>query len=659
MWRLIYPLLFLLLLSADTLSAKDLDQWIITQKASGFSYDTENKKAKRRDLERKGLLAYSRSGENRFISYWSDGAYRPTVLYNGKTVVDGYDLNDVSRISGFRFNKSGSTAYIRTTKGPSSIVEMIVDGYSVAHWPRLSQIKLLAFRDDTLIISHFQADSQTTEFWKYKLQKTIPASATGEKIGAVDGCAILSSKVLKTGIALEVYCHRLTGSDVSFLDFKSGEVSTIIATEKDEILGYGLAQSEKGSIPVLSIDGTNSARQFYHANAGIFLNLLGEPMAYASDEGGKQSWSQSYRTRILATLYRKTSHPVFAILTQQAMHRTLGQQNSSLNISGRYNPACAWASRIYSNDKKSPISLMINQAMISSSLIEACKNLGAECPFNLQQHILENAACLIRENETWFVPEKGLYRIPYNAPFRYDGVWAPWNWHMMWISVLHHVGVEHDRPSHIQRARSLQNKFLASWETKTLSNTKPSAALWRYWPQAYYDGWTKQDRISFSRQSQKRKNLDHERYEDLNHAGISLLGLSDLDFSPNPALSRSLSRRINRLLEHDPFLPRDMDGKGPRSPRWRLGAGWHMFATDGLRKAYARKMPGNHSNGSHLAYAKLYDPARPFRLVLSLSQCKDGICSKTMTWNYDQASRFLEENPLFSIVLKERPGIGR
>jgi len=659
MWRLIYPLLFLLLLSADTLSAKDLDQWIITQKASGFSYDTESEKAKRRDLERKGLLSYSTSGENRFISYWSDGAYRPTVLYNGKTVVDGYNLNDVSRISSFRFNKSGSTAYVRTTKGPSSIVELIVNGYSVAHWPRLSQVKLLAFKDDTLIISHFQADNQTTEFWQYKLQKTIPASATGEKIGAVDGCAILASKVLKTGIALEVYCHRRTGSDVSFLDFKSGEVSTIIATDKDEILGYGLTKPAKGSIPVLSLDGTNSARQFYHASSGIFLSLLGEPMAYASDEGGKQSWSQSYRTRVLATLYRKAFHPVFATLARQAMHRTLGQQNGNLNISGRFNPTCAWASRIYSNDKKSPISFMINQAMISSSLIEACKQLGSECPFNLQKRILDNAACLVRENEIWFTPEKGLYRIPYNAPFRYDGVWAPWNWHMMWASVLHHVGLERKNPELIQRAHSLQNTFLASWEIGTSSDEEPGAALWRYWPQAYYDGWTKQDRISVSRQRQKRKDLDHERYEDLNHAGISLLGLSDLGFPPTPALSRSLSRQIDILLEHDPFLPRDMDGKGPRSPRWRLGAGWHMFATDTLRMAYTRKMPGNRSNGSHLAYAKLYDPAQPFQLTLSLLQCRDRKCSTTRTWNYDQASRFLEENPLFSIALKERSGIRR
>ncbi len=653
MWRLIYPLIFLLLLSTDTLPAKGQEHWVITQTVSGFSYDTETETAKRRETERRGLLSYSTSGKNRFISYWSDGAYRATTLYNGKTVVDGHDLNDVSRISSFRFNKSGSTAYIRTTKGPTSIVEMIVNGYSVAHWPRLSQIKLLAFRGNALVISHFRADNQTTEFWQYKLQTTIPASATGEKIGAVEGCAVLASKVVKAGIALEVYCHRSTGSDISFLDFKSGKVSTIIATEKDEILGYGLARSKKTSIPVLSIDGTKSARQFYHASTGIFLSLLGEPMAYASDEGGKQSWSQSYRTRILAILSHKTAHPVFATLARQAMHRTLGQQNKRLKISGTYNPACAWASRIYSNDKKSPISLLINQAMISSSLIEACKQLGSECPVNLQKRILDNAACLVRENEIWFTPEKGLYRIPYNAPFRYDGVWAPWNWHMMWVSVLHHVGLERDRPALMHRAHSLQDTFLASWEPETLSDTKSAAALWRYWPQAYYDGWTKQDQISVSRQSQKRKDLDRERYEDLNHAGISLLGLSDLGFSPTPVLSRSLSRRIDRLLEHDPFLPRDMDGKGPRSPRWRLGAGWHMFATDTLRMAYTRKMPGNRSNGSHLAYAKLYDPAQPFQLTLSLLQCKDRKCSKTMTWNYGEARRFLEKNPLFSIAVKE------
>ncbi|MBL4908091.1 MAG: hypothetical protein JKX94_11615 [Sneathiella sp.] len=650
---LIYLLLVLFPITGSDISqASEQRNWIITQQATGFSYDTGTQMGKRKNVERKGLISVSTSGQNQLISYWSPGAYRATITYNGKVIVDGYDLDDVSRISSFRFNKSGSTAYIRTTKGPTAIVELFLDNHSVVKWPRLSIVKILSYKNSTLTVSLFNQKSQTTEFWQYTVDEDSPQLLHEEKIGHLKGCALLGSKVTNTGIALEVYCSRRRGSDIKFLAFETGEISTIAASEKDEILAYSLTPRDKGSIPVLVVSGNTNARQFFHAFSGALLKNLGEPMAYASDEGGKQSWSQSYRTRVLATLFQKTRHEVFATLSIQAMKNTLNQQNGNLNIRDRFNPSCGWASRIYSTDKKSPISFMINQAMISASLIESCNQLGDKCDKNLQRRILENASCLIRENEQWFVADKGLYRIPYDAPFRYDGVWAPWNWHMMWSVVLGYVGEKKNDIILKKRAASITSAFINSWQMITPPRKQAKAAVWRYWTKPYYDGWREQDQMSVSRKKQRKKNMEAERYEDLNHAGISLLGLSDTNYNLDPQTSQSVSNRIDLILEKGTFLPRDMDGNGPKSPRWRLGAGWHLFATKRLHDLYAHKLPGSVANDQHLAYALLFDSTGEFDLELHLKQCNGRTCTDITNWTYKNFLRFLDRNPLARIQLK-------
>jgi len=645
------PVLFLITVGR-TSHASGQQNWIVTQQATDFSYDTDTQMGKRKNVERKGLISVSKSGKNQLTSYWSPGAYRATITYNGKTIVDGYDLDDVSRISSFRFNKSGSTAYIRTTKGPTAIVELFLDNYSAVNWPRLSIVKILSYKKSTLIISLFSEKSQTTEFWEYTASENSPQQLHGMKIGHLKGCSLLGSKVTDTGIALEVYCSSKRGSDIKFLAFETGEISTIAASEKDEILAYSLAPRDRKSIPILIIGGNTNARQFFHAFSGVLLKNLGEPMAYASDEGGKQSWSQSYRTRVLATLFLKTHHQLFAVLATQAMKETLNQQNKNLGILGRFNPGCGWASRIYSKDKKSPISFMINQAMISASLIESCKQLGDECDRNLQDRIFENASCLVRENEQWFVANEGLYRIPYAAPFRFDGVWAPWNWHMMWSVVLDYVGEKENDNILKKRAASITTAFLDSWTMIDAPTTKEKAAAWRYWTPPYYDGWREQDKLSVSRKKQSKKNMDKERYEDLNHAGISLLGLSDTNYDFDPGTSQSVSNRIDMLLDTGTFLPRDMDGNGPMSPRWRLGAGWHLFATERLHKLYAHRLPGSVSNDQHLAYALLFESSGGFDLELRLKQCLERTCTELIKWKYKNFQGFLDHNPLVRIQSK-------
>lgn len=622
--------------------ANPLEHWVITNIATGFQHDTKTGLSKRKGFTRPGLISASRSGPHILLSYWEDGAHRATVEYNGAKIVDGYSLDDVSRIKSFRFDKHGSTVYIKTTKGPKAVVELFHNGKAQLKWPRLTLVSILDFGKQHVLISKYSKDLQTTEFWKFKRNVIGDILSKGQKIGQMRGCSLLGSKVLKLGIALEVFCSFQKGSDVKFLDFSTGSITNILATNDDEFLAFSLSKSSKHKIPVLSISGSNSGRQLYHAVFGSLLKYLGEPMALASDEGGKQSWNQSYRTRTLAVLFQKTGHTVFSTLARQAMTNTLRQQNHNLGIKGPHNPSCAWASRIYSKDGKSPLSFMINQAMISTSMIGSCRRLGKSCPTPLQKRISSNATCLVRNYEKLYDNASGLYRIPYGVPFRFDGIWAPWNWHMMWTGVLEYVGMLHADEGLLIRSRKIITRFLDSWET-----TPSQQAIWRYWPPNYYQGWQPEDKISISRPKQNPKNMAKERYEDLNHAGISLLGLSNSIFKLPTQKDKAVSKTLIHLLKFEGQLPRDMDGKGPVSPRWLPGAGWHMFSTRHMKKLYARRLPGSVSSDQHLAYALLYDVKENFELKLILKNCSIKTCVKHNQWSYDEPSKFLADNPLF------------
>ncbi|WP_282604564.1 hypothetical protein [Pelagibius sp. Alg239-R121] len=615
--------------------------WILSQSGRDMSFNTATGRATIKGVTAAGLMSVSRVGGREILKYWEEGAYRATVTLDGESLIDGHDLNDVARISGFRMDRQGSSVHIRISKGPKAKVELIQDGHKVLEWPRLQIVNVLAYKKEALTVSVFDKKAQRTEFFRYRRGPGGGLLPDEERIGSLSGCAVLSTKVLNRGIGLQVYCDPARGSDIVLLDFVSGEIEAVKATEADEFFAFEL-EKERGSIPVLSVSGSDSARQAFHALSGALLSNLGEPMARASDEAGKQSWSQSYRTMVLAELFRKSGHPVFAELAVSAMRATLKQQNSKQTIGGTYNPSCAWASRIYSTDRRSPVSFMINQAMISGSLLRSCEALGEACPLKLQQAIGRNAQCLVSSYEPYFDEQAGLYRIPYGAPFRFDGLWAPWNWHLSWAVVLERVGETTKQPALVRRAHDIAARFVQSWEIGQ------NGALWRYWAAPYYDGWTEADKVSLHRPKQKARAP--KRYEDINHAGISLLGLSALSYRLGEAQEQGIARTLDRLLAEGAVLPRDLDGKGPRSPRWLPGAGWHAYASETMRRLHTRKLPGSVSSDQHLAYAMLFDPAALFSLDLAISQCGADGCRPTRSWSFDSLRDFISRSPLFSVT---------
>jgi len=646
----------LCVIKAEQLAELD---WEITNKNSGLSYNTATQLMTMKGVEQKGLLSIAKRGENVLLNFWQEGAYRPTVIYNQETLIDGFAIGDVSRIGSFRFDKKGNFAYIRTAKGPKVKVKLLFNDQVVLTWPRLTKVKILSFKNKAVILSIYDESLRETRFVSYQLAKQSEIESSKQYLGKVQGCDILATKVVKSGIFLQSYCQFDKGTDIQYLDTVSHQISLVSASDADEFFGFKVkGQRNKKSkaqvsFPMLTVSGGASSRQLFHAISGVFLKSLGEPMSLASDEAGKQSWSQSYRTLTLAELYQKTQHPVFARLTAQAMAATLRQQNKNLGIKQEHNPDCGWASRIYSIDAVTPISFMINQAMIANSLINSCIQIGEHCQEPLAQAINNNAQCLVQSYEYLYVKSAALYRIPYGSHFRYDGLYAPWNWHLTWAAVLNHVGNINNKKQLVDRALSIVSQFTNTWQ---YTDEESSRVLWRYWTPDYYQGWELADNISVHRPKQRPVTGKKLRYEDLNHAGLSLLGLHFLKHSLSPIQQQSLTNTVNDLLTYGSILPRDMDGNGPHNPRWSLGAGWHAFASPDLKARYHTKLPGSVSSNKHLAYALFAQNGAEFELNFTLSLCTSSVvkpanfsCQQQNNWRWNSIDSFLQSNPLFDI----------
>jgi len=649
-------------ISVDTPPVK---HWVIKQKHNDFSYNTLNDKMTAKQQDITGLISLTKRGPNELLSYWQPGAYRQTIKFNDKIIVDGYDVNDVSRVGSFRFNKMGDFVYIRSTKGPNAKVKLIYNKKTIKDWPRLTKVRVIYFKQQHIFISIFEESLQKTSFYKFTFDSNKNILDEGIFLGSIESCALLATRVINNGVLLQNYCNKSSGSDVQFLSFSSGNVSNVLASEFDDFISNSKlnplkTKLIKKNITTLTISGSNNARQLFHAISGILLNNLGEPMSLASDEAGKQSWGQSYRTLTLAELFHKTGHSLFATLATNAMFSTLKQQNDSLGIKEVHNPPCAWASRIYSKDGKTPISFMVNQAMIANSLIYSCKRLGSNCSNELTEKVNNNAICLIEQYEPLFDQTRGLYRIPYGSNFRYDGLLAPWNWQLTWASVLNHVGRKHNDEKLIERSLGLAEKFVNSWEYTVGKQTR---ALWHYWTLDYYLGWNKEDKRSFYRPSQKPIRKMQKRYEDINHAGISLMGLYFMNYPFNHAEYYAVANTMTDLLNQGSILPRNMDGDGPHNPRWSMGAGWHAFATTEYHSLYSHKLPGSVSSNKHFTYALLPDLSKPFRLKLSLNNCasndsrsvgsKKFKCQTAYKWAWSNINDFINDNPLFSVTEME------
>ena len=569
----------------------------------------------------------SRAGPNTLVISKSPGDDTPLVSLNGVPRNIGLDTGTGARLGTIQASRDGALFWLRHWKTGDKQTELLQDGKILRTWPAGTTVRLLRVTQSELLLlvaergksAHLRA-----------MARQAKADGTRSTSLLVDFKACVPARLRpgKSQVWAHLACEDERGAGIFRIPLETGTIGDPeIRSDSSAFVSLPKSPDHTGKIAVASVSGSDAALQFYFAVTGLLLGQSGEVRACSSDAEGLQSWNQSYRLRSLATLYEKTGVAAFADLAVKSMHLTLAAQDGLNGRSGPNIPACGWSSKIYSSESGERLSLMINQAVIANALTDGCRKLGSACPVGLRARIRDTASCLASAFEPDFDRNAGLYRIRDGLEFRFSGAVAPWNWQLSFAALLE--GLSDNAMQ--ARAGSIVDMFL-----RELAEA-PEGALWRYWPKAYY----------------LEKGLDpsaiqKQRFEDTGHAGISLMGLADMEDALDAPLTGSLAKRAAFLLGFGPETPRDLDGSGPRSPKWFPAGGWARAAPGALTSAYAGFVPGANAADTLYAYASLFDPGAAFDLTLDLQLCGE-TCQPYRSLAYDSWQAFLDNNPFFSL----------
>ncbi len=619
--------------SAPSTSAEGLfDANRLHLPAKGLTVDLESGDVTLKGVSGQCLETIASAGPNKLIVSKAPGDDVPSISINGRVRSWLDQASGRARLGGIRLGRDGSLVYLRTWKTGGKHTELLQDGTVVRSWPRGISIKLLRLtgRDVFLLENAPKSSARLVKIGRDTDGRIL---AEGETVVDFGNCRPDRVRIDKTDVWADMDCSDGRGKGIYKISLKTGEISSpILANPSAEFLSLpkGAVNGDGKTFAVVS--GTPAAMHFYHAATGLLLSQTGEVRACSSDAEGLQSWNQSYRVRALATLFAKTGVPAFAKLAQKSMRLTLAAQDAAHGREGPENPSCGWSSLIYGGNDGERLSLMINQAMIANSLRAACRDLGPNCPSNLRNRTETGAMCLVQEFENQFDSQLGLYRIRKDVGFRFAGAVAPWNWQMSFAALLNSMPDERYR----QRGEDIAKRFLMEWQSND------GGALWRYWPHAYY-----------AEKALTGDEILRQRYEDTGHAGIGLLSLAEIPIGHSNALVRSVQTRLDHLLSFGFDTPRDLDGKGPKMPRWLPSGGWANFSSPQYREILSEPVPGRFSAGTIYAFSQLFETAEAFELSLDIFLCaEDCVLAEQHAFGSWQA--FLKGNPLFELQEENR-----
>lgn len=633
--RLLFLMSFPLVacLTAWTAAATEMpDPGRLVLPANGLSVSLENGDITSKGISGQCLETVSKVGSSTLVVRKSPGDDSPEVFVDGKKRPWIGGSAGRARLGSIRLARDGALFHLRTWKTGDKQTELLQDGRVVRSWARNTSVKLLRLTDREVFLLEDDRNN-AARLVRYHRDGDGKILPDAETIVDFNGCRPERLRIGAKHAWAEMECGEGNGKGIYRISLETGEIGEpVLAAPSAEFLSL-----PKGLLPRISlhakgdtfavVSGTPSAMYFYQAVTGLLLSQTGEARACSSDAEGLQSWNQSYRVRALATLFAKTSDPVFAELAKKSIRLTLAARDGERGRESPKNPGCGWSSLIYGGKEGERLSLMINQAMIANALRAACRDLGGKCPGDLLDRIEAGAMCLAKAFDDQFDPDLNLYRIRKNIGFRFSGSVAPWNWQMSFAALLSDMQDQ----SYRLRAKDIADEFLDEWQSAR------DGALWRYWPRAYY-----------TEKGLTSEELAGQRYEDTGHAGISLLSLREFARGRAAETVKSVQARLNHLLSYGLETPRDLDGEGPRATRWFPTGGWADYGSEEFREVLSRPIPNRKSAGGVYAFSRLFEPDEVFRLTIEIFACAND-CALAGKRSYRSWQSFLKDNPLFDL----------
>jgi hypothetical protein len=270
---------------------------------------------------------------------------------------------------------------------------------------------------------------------------------------------------------------------------------------------------DAGELVIDVVSGDPDAGMFFTALHTWKSSYLANGFAYSNNFLGRLSWTTSYVIEGLIELERITGHTVFEVLIRNSVDALLRIRNDTILPGDPTVPDFLWATRKYSLDASTPLTLFVDDAKILYPMLVAA-NLGL-VPASSRDEIISVAESYFDRLESQYNPVERLYHIAYGVDYELDGVWGPHNWQ----SALGLVLIELYAATGDQRYRDRADELAARFRSEWIENPDGSI-VWSYWPSEFYAGWSASDGVSVNTPSRSAR-VD-QYYEDLSHAGLNL-----------------------------------------------------------------------------------------------------------------------------------------
>lgn len=437
-------------------------------------------------------------------------------------------------------------------------------------------------------------------------------------------------------ILMQAYEVNSSSMNIYLYNLHKEELKPILTSEQDELIRE-VAFDKYFTIDVVS--GDLNSKLLFNAYYMLSNYQADEPFSNSNNFLGRLSWNQSYRLEALIKLWKLNNDEQVKAKTNSIVENIMANRNGEIGIENSFNPSFLWASKKYSIDKQTPISLMVCDSKIMYPLLLAVNQDLIE-DAGLADEIIESAKQMHEYYEPYYDTKENMYIFPKGIAFWADGIWLPFNQQNTYGLVLIELYKATNEEKYKNRCIELAGKIKSEFVYKD-----GQYLAWHYWPELFYQGWTKQDGLSIN--TPEREPQIDCLYEDTSHAGINVKFIlefkdcfGDLVFTDNDIdmLKNTFEHKI--ITGKEPFalsgfISGDIDYQKP-SFRFLPNYGWTQLKIERMFSIYVNLLPlilpDFDQQSVVIAYLNLIDEINP----------KATISIKRHT--FDNKGNFLETN---------------
>ena len=456
---------------------------------------------------------------------------------NSKDEMDVYVLekNKTTQITNNKFiefnpviNDKGDYAYALSEYSTSSS-KVYLNNSLVT--PIKSLFKNLAINDRYLIFSQDRLYDNLNFLWihniKTKSNNQIIIDGYIQKIKFLSGDRLI----------IQLFSEKTMSMDIYHFNIGLNELKKVLATEDDEIIKK-IHMDNTFSVSKIGKDKKN-IKLLFNSYYNYYNYQLANPFGYSNNFLGRLSWNQSYRIENLVNLYKLTKNTNIKTQLEGLLNSILSLNNENYDFDEKYNNKYSYATKKYSIDKLTPISMLVTDSKLYYSILLAIKVLDKDDHDKYKNIVTDRLNNIFDYYENNYDLEKKLYRFQYGMNFYLDGVYLPFNQQNSFGLVLLELYKLTNQIKYRDRVFELANKM------KSEFIYQEGKIVWRYFPNEFYKGWAIHDGLSIN--MPERKMSEDFLFDDLSHAGISVKFI--LEFQKYFPEEIFTSRDISQLSE--------------------------------------------------------------------------------------------------------------